>query len=153
MKLTAELIEKGFGLHDVADADLAAWQENKTVCFRDYVDRWYGGWDDAQQLRLNEATFAKSRQLSCLKRITLGGETVGFLGFDEQQDRIDGLLIHMIPRACGQGFGSWFLREVTVLGKPVHLKVFKDNPARSLYERHGFEVCGETATHYLMKTP
>lgn len=152
MELCEELIRKGFALHDVENTDLSAWQENKKACFQEYVDRWYGGWNDEQQLHLNEATFEKSRQLSCLKKIALHGITVGFLGFDEKENRIDGLLIHMLPQARGQGLGSWFLREVHKLGKPAHLKVFKDNPAKALYERHGFIVYGETATHYLMKT-
>lgn len=153
MILSDELIRKGFALCDVTDADLSAWQENKKVCFRDSVDRWYGGWNDEMQLRLNAATFEKSRRLSVFQKILLRGETVGFLGFDENETEITGLLIHMAPCACGLGLGSWFLREVRAIGKPASLKVFRNNPARRLYERHGFRVVGETATHYIMKSP
>ena len=31
------------------------------------------------------------------------------------------------------------------------LQVFKDNPAKSLYEKLGFKVYGETETHYQME--
>lgn len=152
MQLTEELLRKGFAVCDVTGADLPAWQESKKVCFREYVDRWYGGWDDEAQLRMNEATFEKSRKLSCLKKVLLHGETVGFLGFDEGPEEITGLLIHVSAPARNQGLGAWFLSQVRALGKPASLKVFKDNPARRLYERHGFAVCGETDSHYLMKS-
>lgn len=153
MILSDELIRKGFSLSEVTDADLSAWQQNKKACFREYVDRWYGGWNDEMQLRMNAATFEKSRKLSVFRKILLCGETVGFLGFDEGETEITGLLIHMEHRACGLGLGSWFLREIRALGKPASLKVFKDNPARQLYQRHDFRIIGETATHYIMKSP
>ena len=36
---------------------------------------------------------------------------------------------------------------------PVELQVLKVNPARRLYGRLGFQVTGETETHYLMQRP
>jgi hypothetical protein len=38
-------------------------------------------------------------------------------------------------------------------GLPVAPQGIKINPARRLYERHGFRATGETDTHYLMVRP
>lgn len=151
MKLTNELIKKGFALREATDADLPAWLESKKVCYKDYVDQYYGGWEDGMQAKLNTATFEKSRRMSCFRVIEQRGEIVGFFGFDEQPEQVVGLTIHMFPQGRNQGLGSFFLEQVRTLGKPAALKVFKTNPARRLYERHGFKVYDETESHYLMK--
>ena len=36
-------------------------------------------------------------------------------------------------------------------GRRVYLQTFRDNPARKLYERVGFQKYGETQTHCLME--
>ena len=56
--------------------------------------------------------------------------------------------LHLLPAHRRQGVGSWVLGEVARLAGSerlprVRLMVFKDNPARHLYVRHGFDVVGE----------
>jgi len=43
------------------------------------------------------------------------------------------------------------LKENKQKGIRTILQVFKDNPAKSLYEKLGFKVYGETETHYQME--
>ena len=143
-----------FSLEPVIDSDLPVWIDSKKACYRVYVDRYYGGWNDEMQVSLNTEAFGKSRSMSFFRKIVLDGSTVGFCGYDEQSDRIAGVTIHMYEKARNQGIGSYFLEQLTEYsrsrGKPVYLKVFRTNPARRLYERFGFSTYGETDSHYLM---
>ena len=54
-----------------------------------------------------------------------------------------------------RGIGSKILEEQLKENKEkgirTILQVFKDNPAKKLYERLGFKVYGETETHYQME--
>lgn len=142
-------------LEAVAHADLPAWIDTKKACYKNYVDQYYGGWVDDIQAKRNTATFEKSLSMTYFRKITIGGSTVGFLGYDEQRDRITGITVHMYAHARNLGIGSGFLAQITersrITGKPAYLKVFKSNPARILYERFGFRVYNETESHLLMK--
>lgn len=43
------------------------------------------------------------------------------------------------------------MNAASARGLPTRLQVLKVNPARSLYERLGFELVEETQTHYVMQ--
>lgn len=142
-------------LEPVTMNDLPAWIDSKKVCYKDYVDQYYGGWNDETQTQLNTSSFKRAIHLSYFRKIVYDDQTVGFLGYDEQADRITGITIHMYPIAQNRGTGSRFLQHISALsratGKPADLKVFKTNPAKCLYERFGFKVYDENTSHYFMK--
>ena len=155
MNVNPQLAAQGIHFDPVHPADLAAWHDTKRACFHTYFDQYYGGWNDKEQLQQSPKIFASACTLSCFQKITINGETVGFLGYNETEDRIHGVTIHMYESAQNRGIGSHFLRELTALsvstGKPVYLKVFKSNPAQELYRRYGFCAYDETESHFLMK--
>jgi len=104
---------------------------------------------------MNRRVFEKTQEQTCFYKILLHGETVGFFNFNEGSELIDGLTIQMLPQARNMGMGSFYLQYLTGLAnrtqKTVVLKVFQSNPAKDLYERHGFRVCEDLNTHFLMK--
>lgn len=63
--------------------------------------------------------------------------------------------IQLLPEFQGHGIGTALLqrelRFADARGLPVRLQVLRENRARTLYERLGFRVCGETDTHFLME--
>lgn len=142
-------------LEEVEESDLSAWLETKKVCYKAYVDQYYGGWVDEQQIELNTKTFRKACEMSYFRKIVSNAKTVGFLGYDEKENRIDGITIHMYDHARNHKIGSNFLQHITeqsnILHKPAYLKVFKTNPAYRLYLRFGFRPYDETDSHYMMK--
>lgn len=57
----------------------------------------------------------------------------------EESDLID---LTVLAHLRDQGIGTWIIRRLKSAGKPIHLSVKVDNPARRLYEREGFVVNG-----------
>lgn len=155
MLVNHTLASQGIRFENVAPDDLITWLESKKECYRSYVDQYYGGRIDDVQNRLNTKSFTDACAMSFFRKITLEGETVGFFGYNETQDRIDRVTIHMYEHARNHGIGSYFLHELTELskssGKTIYLKVFKSNPAQALYQRYGFHTYDETSSHFLMR--
>jgi len=155
MNLTPELLRQGFALCDVTPVDLDAYIDVKRACYRKYVDEYYGGWVEEVQISMNTNIFNEAAKTTCFKKLLLKGETAGFFSHDELDDRIDGITIQMLEATRNRGVGSFYLRHIIGIsdrtGKPIYLKVFKTNPAQSLYRQFGFMVYDEIETHFLMK--
>ena len=113
------------------------------------IPRW--GWDGEMQRRTLEEHWA-SREF---RRIVADGETAGTISMERKSDEWSLSDFYLFTAFQGRGIGdavlTKFLREARQTGMPVALKVIKWNPARTLYERHGFVVSGEIETHYLMR--
>lgn len=154
MELTPALLEQGFSLQAVAADDLGRYLDVKRDCYRKYVNEYYGGWAEDDQMARNTQAFRQMMEQTCFLKILLEDEIVGSLAYDIQADKIDGISIQMVAAARNRGIGSLYLRHITALAdeanKPAYLKVFLSNPARQLYRRWGFEPYGQTASHELM---
>ena len=155
MIIPQNLKDKGFSFFEVNETDLPDYLTVKKICYKKYVDEYYGGWIDDVQIDMNTAVFNKLRGKSNFLKIMMHGEIVGFFSFDVLEDRIAGVTIQMTDEAQNMGVGSFYLRHITALAnqsnKPIFLKVFKSNPAINLYKRFGFLKYEETASHYLMR--
>lgn len=149
------LIAKGFTFPSAQERDFSDYLQIKKECFLRYVERYYGGWEEGPQRRRNREAFENDKKRRCFQKVLLYGETVGFFGFDEREDVLEGITIQLAEKARGQGIGSFFLQQVAALsdrtGKPALLRVFHSNPAKGLYQRFGFEAVGETASHCQMR--
>jgi ribosomal protein S18 acetylase RimI-like enzyme len=68
-------------------------------------------------------------------------------GYPAVDDAYPELAIAVLPGRAGQGIGGALLGRLIALARPrfpgIVLSVRADNPARRLYERHGFTVSGE----------
>ena len=113
------------------------------------IPRW--GWDDALQRRTHSERWSSRRFF----RIVRGGASIGTVSFDEKEDHVELAEFYILPAYQQQGIGSHILatilRDAKTRELPVRLRCLKWNPALSLYKRHGFEVTGDTDTHYLME--
>ena len=87
--------------------------------------------------------------------IERGGEAVGRLYLREDQDALHILDISLLPGHRRQGVGEAILRDVQSQarqqGRAVTIHVEKNNPARSLYFRLGFEVSADRGVYDLMR--
>ncbi|WBL37000.1 GNAT family N-acetyltransferase [Tepidiforma flava] len=119
------------------------------AAMEDYVVQTWGPWDDADQQHRFAGSWPDLRLA-----IEIDGELAGFLDLDEQGPTVDIAALELAPRWQRQGIGSAIIRAVQAraaeLERPVTLQVLKVNPARALWERHGFRQVGESETHYQM---
>lgn len=116
-----------------------------------YIIQVYGPWNEEEQRgRFFDATTPGTHQI-----VELGGASIGCLKVQRNPDAFKLDRVFLLPEYQNLGIGTRLvedlLREAQGAELPVTLQVFKVNPARTLYERLGFVLTGETETHVLMK--
>lgn len=130
-----------------ADDDLAFAFDVKRAAIGTYVARTWG-WDEAFQRAFHAADWAAHRP----DIVELDGTPIGTLEVVERPDHVYLGEFYLLPAYQGRGIGTALLRRALARaderGMPVRLQFLRVNPVRSLYERHGFRIANESATHY-----
>lgn len=72
-----------------------------------------------------------------------GDQVLGYCSLSQDRQALYLRELHLLPEHRGRGVGSWVLEELATWAAHrrvplLRLMVFKSNPARSLYARHGF---------------
>ncbi|BBH45406.1 GNAT family N-acetyltransferase [Pseudomonas sp. KU43P] len=81
--------------------------------------------------------------------LIVDGESVlGFCSLSQDRQALFIRELHLVPEQRGRGVGSWVLEQLACWAGQrrlplLRLMVFKSNPARRLYLRHGFVEMGE----------
>jgi len=131
--------------------DLPRLYEIHRAALGPYVEATWG-WDEDSQA----SQFQQRADRGTWHVIEEDGTVLGFMSFDEADDRSVLNTIELAPEHQRCGVGSKLIRDLLSRarkrGVPVELRVLKCNPARALYERLGFSAIGETETHVLMRT-
>lgn len=121
------------------------------AAMRPHVEAAFGPWNaEDQRERFHQHFDPTPRQV-----IVVDGVDAGMLMLEERAEEVFLAAIYLLPAYQKRGIGTRLLKEIIAragaLGKPVALRVLKANlGARSLYQRLGFGVTGETDTHYVM---
>jgi len=126
--------------------------QTKKEAYQYYVEKFWGVWDEKKQ-RSFFADFIKKVQ-DTLLIIECERKAVGlYHGNMMDQDTYAIGNIIVIPSHQGHGIGTDILKNVIKDNSKLrmHLQVFKENPAITLYKRLGFSVVDETQTHYIME--
>ncbi len=116
-----------------------------------HVEATWGPWDPRLQWR-----FFLSRVLGGrMQVVEAEGETAGILELSERPGAVFVDNVELAAAFRGRGLGAQILQDVIHEASErelaVELQVLRVNPARRLYERLGFEVTGETETHFQMR--
>jgi ribosomal protein S18 acetylase RimI-like enzyme len=102
-------------------------------------------WDEAQQTARFNARFVVVE----VSIIVLDGADIGWMQIAASDTELFLKQFFVHPKHQRRGIGTELLRSLIERAsrdrKAVTLGVVKGNPARSLYERHGFRVTGEDA--------
>lgn len=134
---TAEDFEFLFALHEAA--------------MRSYVEDAFGPWQPEWQREY----FRERFDPSALRLVQLDGQDVGMVHVQDRTEEIFLAGLEILPAFQGRGIGTAVIGELKDRakreGRPLALQVLKGNlGARHLYQRLGFGVTGENATHYIM---
>ncbi len=110
---------------------------------RPYVEQVWG-WDEGFQ----RERFRRGFDPGTTQVVVSSGREIGFVRSEEREGIVVLAQVFVIPEYRGQGVGSALVRAILASGLPVKLRVMKSNTgARRLYERLGFRVVEESATH------
>lgn len=127
--------------------------ELKKQNFKWYVDKIWSWNDDDQKQRLKQDL---KEHLQHKRIILLDNKEVGIyvVHITENGDLFINE-ISILKEYQNKGIGRKILEEQLKenhkKGIRTILQVFKENPAKRLYEKLGFKVYGETETHYQME--
>jgi RimJ/RimL family protein N-acetyltransferase len=124
--------------------------EAKRSSLGPYIEqRW--GWDEQYQRRVHEAHFDAKPFFA----IEYDRCLIGTVSLMRQPDYIRFGEFYLFPAEQKKGLGTSILKHCLDLADrhstPVRLEYLKWNPVGTLYKRHGFDVIGETDTHWLME--
>lgn len=100
-------------------------------------------------------SFAAQWRLEEVRIIREDENIVGWLQVAESPTDIRLQQFFILPSRHNNGIGTAVLKMLLLgwrhAGKPVVLTVLKNNPARRLYDRNGFEVVGEVGVKFEMR--
>lgn len=89
--------------------------------------------------------------------IVVGGESAGRLYVARWKEELRIVDIALLPDFRGRGVGTALLRrlmdEADAAGKPLSIHVEVNNPARSLYDRLGFEEVEDRGVYVFLRRP
>lgn len=117
---------------------------------RRYISEIWG-WDEAWQ----DNDFFTHFDPRCITLVHKARELVGYSHVENGDDQLFIRMIVVHPHHQRNGVGAKLLESVITSSKEqskrIRLEVFKiNNEAKKFYERHGFNVEGETSTSYVM---
>ena len=137
-------------LRPATEADSEFCYDVKKQALGHYVAQVWG-WDEAFQREFHRADFGLRRPDVVVYRDL----DIGTIEIISHADHLHVGEFYLLRPFQRQGIGTALLgrvlNEATEKSLPVRLEVLKNNPVRSLYQRHGFVVTGEREHHFLME--
>ena len=123
----------------------------KKAAFREYVEQIWG-WEDTYQRDLHNRRFDSQD----IRIVQFDGTDVGFLSTRNTPDTFKVDQLYILPEYQGKGIGAACMKRIIEDAKreqkPVTLQVLKINTrATAFYQRLGFTIVDENATHFQMK--
>ncbi|HEY1806396.1 MAG TPA: GNAT family N-acetyltransferase [Terracidiphilus sp.] len=128
-----------------ATAEDAAFALHVTeACMRVYAEQAWGSWDRRGDLHL-----------AFDQVIQLAGHDIGLIGVDRRSDGWFLDKLYLLPAYQNRGIGSYLLQrlidDARAARVELRLTVLEVNPARRLYERHGFVLTHTISPRHHMK--
>jgi ribosomal protein S18 acetylase RimI-like enzyme len=149
--MSGRSMKKAIKLRDATDADFDFLYAVHRAALKEYVDQTWG-WDEGQQ----KEYFSQRFDPAAVRIIMLGKKDVGSISVSSDEHGIVVNRIELLPAYQNRGIGTHLIKKLLQRARSEHtsvkLQVIKVNKrAKTLYERLGFVVCGETDTHYQMR--
>jgi ribosomal protein S18 acetylase RimI-like enzyme len=131
------------------DAEFAYYVSERAM--RDYVIATFGSWPESE-VRKNTSTTASAGQSQVIE---LDSVRAGIVNVERLATHVQLHQLFILPEYQRHGIGTQLLRAIlsdaSLAGLPVRLRVLRCNPAKALYERHGFRVTSESPERFYME--
>lgn len=132
-----------------ASGDYEFARETYYATMRWIIERLFG-WNQTEQ----DASFASQFRLDEVRLIMVDDKRAGWIQTRQNATNLTLHQFYVVPALQRRGIGTQVLQmviqEARNQGKPLHVAVVKFNPARSLYDKHGFRMTHEDEyKHYL----
>lgn len=138
-------------LRPASDTDADWLWALKRATMQGYVAQTWGRWDEAEQAERFRQTFLPEQ----VQIIVVDGRDAGLLHVERSPDEIFVANLQVAPEFQRRSLGTCVMQALMAEARdrcvPLRLQVLKVNPASRLYERLGFTITGETATHWRMQ--
>ena len=105
----------------------------------EYITQMFG-WDESKERDFHTKDWQRHKP----EIIAYDGEPIGTLATIDSKDYIDIGQFFLLPDYQNMGIGTHLLKSILdktdQLERTTTLKLLRNNPAKSLYSRHGFQV-------------
>jgi GNAT superfamily N-acetyltransferase len=137
-------------LAPAASGDYEFARETYYATMRWIIERLFG-WNQAEQ----DASFASQFRLEDARLIMVDDQRVGWIQAQQNESAVTLHQFYVVPALQRRGIGTQILemviQEARSQRKSLEVAVVKINPAKSLYDRHGFHVTHEDDYKYYMR--
>lgn len=122
--------------------------------FKKYIEKYFD-WNEEERKEMYYNNL--KNYMGEYNIIVVNNKDIGVFAVDESHEGESYISeISLIEEYQNKGIGTDILNKLLIKNKDkrlrTKLKVFKNSPAKKLYERLGFLVYGETESHYQMGT-
>lgn len=128
--------------------DLEFILELKRLTMKWYIEKIYG-WDENIQRKKTQEEL--NNNIEDMRIIMCEGKDIGVTTFNNFEDCYQVGLIIVHPSYQNKGIATKIINEYIKIAKEnnkkIVIKTYKENPARILYQRLGFEICKTDDTH------
>lgn len=127
--------------------------EMKKDNFKWYVEKLYG-WDEEKQIKFHKDFIEEHKK--DINVIKVADEIIGiFTNYIDENSESVISLFYIDKKYQRRGIGTDILKKQLEIdnkdNRNTILQVFKENPARLLYQKVGFQIYEETTSHYKMR--
>jgi len=142
-----------YSLEEYKDEYFEILYEMKKDNFKWYVEKLYG-WDENKQIEFHKNFIEEHRK--DIKVVKFENKIIGvFTNYIDENCESVVSLFYIDKDYQRKGIGTDLLNRQLKIdlinNRNTILQVFKENPARFLYQKVGFEIYEETSSHYKMR--
>jgi len=139
---------KGLQLLAAQKEDYAFAKELNQENMHGYMDQYWGGWSE----HIFKEDYKQLENFVVWKN----GCRIGYAGIEVKKAILFLHDIQVEPIAQNRGVGSWILKKLIKISmerkcKCIRLRIFRDNPALKLYQRHEFKIVKEQKNTFTME--
>ena len=112
MNLTSDLEKMGFCLADMRKTDLDDFLGIDKLTYQRYIDEYPDYFGRKYKPEIGTASFHQKMKFIFFKKLLLNNEVVGFMNYDQKDDKIEDISIRIIEKAQNKGIGTLFLSHL-----------------------------------------